>query len=161
MRHRVVTKILKRNAEHRRALTRNLSESLILHEKIETTLVKAKYFKPYVEKLITKAKNIDKKNKLDVFNALKFFKTKLTTEEAIKKLIDEVAPRFVKRAGGYTRIVRIGNRGGDNAMMARIELTESKSKSDKEKLTAKQKSKTVKTTKKVEKTEEKEVEVKE
>lgn len=134
MRHNVKTKTLGRTAAHRRALLRNLADSLILHEKIETTLTKAKYVRPYVEQLVTKAKK-DKG-----FNTVKYLKTKLVSEEAVRKLLEEVSPRFLERMGGYTRVVKTRNRDGDNSVMARIEFTEKKKK---EASTAKSKAKKV------------------
>ena len=126
MRHRVKKKVLNTTPAHRKAIVKGLSEQLIKHEKIETTLAKAKYFQPYVENLITRAKKVDKGDKISQFNSVKHFRTKLLAEEAIKKLVEEIGPRFVKRNGGYTKVVRIGNRDGDNALMARIELVETK-----------------------------------
>lgn len=118
MRHRVSGKKFGRDAAHRRALLRNLSDSLILHESVNTTLAKARYVRPYVERLVTKAKrgvgyaNINRVS------------SDLTTKKAARKLFEEIAPRFKDRAGGYTRIVKIGNRDGDSAPMARIEFVE-------------------------------------
>lgn len=124
MRHRVKGKKLGRSPAHRKALLRNMSDSLVIHEKIETTLAKAKYLRPYFEKLLTKAKNVsDSDDKIAKYNVIKYLRGQLTTKTAIKKLMDEVAPRFKNVKGGYTRIVRTGERKGDNADMARIELT--------------------------------------
>lgn len=133
MLHRVRTKTLNRTAAHRKALLKNLSDALIQHERVETTLTKAKYFKPYVEKLITKAKKVDKENKIQTFNTVKYLKARLNSEESVKKLIDDLGPRFKERNGGYTKLFRIGNRGGDNSMMARIELVETAKKKTEEK----------------------------
>ncbi len=116
MKHRVVRNILGRDSEHRVSLLRNLATSLITHGKIETTLAKAKFVKPYVEKLITKAKAGS------TFNNVKYLKTKLTTDEAIRLILEKVAPSFAERNGGYTRIVRTRLRVGDNSIMSRIEL---------------------------------------
>lgn len=116
MRHRVVGRKLGTDREHRISMLRNLSDSLILHGQIVTTLAKAKYLRPYVEKLITKAKS-DKS-----FTSIKRVGTKLSTSTATRKLFEEVAPLFEQRPGGYTRIVRVGYRDGDKAEMARIEL---------------------------------------
>ena len=124
MRHRKKGKRLGRDAAHRKALLRNLSDSLVVAEKIETTLAKAKYLRPYFEKLVTKAKKgTESGDKLTKFNAIKYLNGKLTTKEAVKKLLEDVAPRFKNTIGGYTRIIRIGERKGDNAQLARIELT--------------------------------------
>lgn len=114
MRHNVSGKKLSRSSAHRKALLRNLSTSLVKYGSIETTLAKAKYVRPYVEKLVTKAKAGDT-------NAVRRAKKDLFTEEMVRKLVKEVAPKFLKRNGGYTRIRRLGKRDGDNAQMARIE----------------------------------------
>lgn len=116
MKHRVVRNILGRDADHRKSLLKNLATSLVTFGKIETTLAKAKFVKPYVEKLITKAKNGKS------FNNVKYLKTKLTTDEAVRNILEKVAPALADRKGGYTRIVRIGLRAGDNATMSRIEI---------------------------------------
>jgi large subunit ribosomal protein L17 len=118
MRHRVVGKRLGRNCAHRKALLRNLSDALIMHGSIETTLAKAKYLRPYVERLVTKAKSDSS------FSSVRQVNRKLVTKAASKKLFSEIAPRFVKRSGGYTRVVKLGNRVGDNAPMARLEFVE-------------------------------------
>lgn len=111
MKKNVKGKTLGRDAEHRRSLLRNLTVSLIEHGKVETTVAKAKYVRPFAEKLVTKAK----KGKLGLL------KKKLVNEKAIRKLIDEIAKEYKDRPGGYTRIVKLGRRDGDNSMMARIE----------------------------------------
>lgn len=145
MRHRVAKKTLNRTSEHRASLIRNLSEGLITHGKIETTIDKAKFVKPYVEKLVTRAKKAQGAEKIELFNTIKYLRTRLHTEVVIKKLVEEVAPLFKNRDGGYTRIVRTGNRDGDNAVTARVEFVESKKKqtkeSEKSKLVAKTKGK--------------------
>jgi large subunit ribosomal protein L17 len=116
MRHRVIGKKLSRDKDHRQALIKNLSSSIILNGKIETTLTKAKFIRPLVEKLITKAKD-------NSFNTLRILRTKINNEDALRKLITEVAPSFINRNGGYTRILKTGKvRKGDNAEMAVIEL---------------------------------------
>ncbi len=114
--HRVKEKKLGRDAAHRKALIKNLSTSLVMHKKIETTLAKAKYLRPFIEKLITKAKQSQD------FTAVKYAKNKLTTNDAVNALFKEVVPLFEKRQGGYTRIVKLPERVGDNAKMARIEF---------------------------------------
>ncbi len=115
MRHRVAKKKLNRDTDHRKALIRNLSRSLILEGKIETTLAKAKYVQPYVEKLVTKAKKGSDFNNLNNLNA------KLRSNKALDVLVKELAPKYTSRSGGYTRIVKLGFRDGDKAPMARIE----------------------------------------
>ena len=127
MRHRVAKVQLNRDKDHTEALLRNLSTQLILNDKIDTTLAKAKAMRSHVEKIITYAiiKN-RAEDKVTTFNAVKRLKIELATPEAIRKLLEDVAVRFAKTSGGYTRIVKIGQRGGDNAPMARIELTKPK-----------------------------------
>ncbi len=123
MRHRVAKKKMGRPAGHRGSLEKNLAVSLIIHEKMDTTLEKAKFVKPFVEKVITKAKKgFSSPDKIVVFNTVKELRKVIGNEEAIKKLMDNLAGRFEKRAGGYTRIIKTGNRDGDNANTARIEL---------------------------------------
>lgn len=117
MRHRVKTKILSRDSAHRKSLLRNLSTSLVENEKIVTTVSKAKYLRPYFEKLITKAKSGED------FNNVKYMKARLNSNDAVKKILSDLGKRFSNTAGGYTRIIKVGNRAGDNAPMARIELT--------------------------------------
>jgi large subunit ribosomal protein L17 len=116
MRHRVVKVKLNRSRGHRKALLKNMSASLIEHERIETTLPKAKSLRPYVEKLVTRAKVGSD------FNTLRYLRRKLFSEEVIKKLVEEIAPKFKNRKGGYTRIVRVRNRDGDNTVMAVLEF---------------------------------------
>ena len=114
MRHRVGGWKLGRNTEHRRALLRNLVTSLIVEERIETTVPKAKAMKPQVEKMITLGKKGD-------LAARRQAGSYLMTREAVEKLF-EIAPRFGDRSGGYTRIVLTGVRKGDGGQKAFIEL---------------------------------------
>ena len=115
MRHRHGYRKLGRTSAHRKALLMNLSIALIEHGKIETTVEKAKELRSFIEKLITKAKNADSNTPRAVFAVLR-------SKEATKKLINEVAPNYVDRNGGYTRITRTRQRRGDAAEMAFIEL---------------------------------------
>ncbi len=115
MRHRLATKRLGRNTEHRRALLRNLVTSLIMEERIHTTPTKAKAMRPHVEKMITLGKRGD-------FNARRLAASYLMTPESVTRLFNTVAPRFGDRNGGYLRIVRTGFRKGDGAETAFIEL---------------------------------------
>jgi large subunit ribosomal protein L17 len=97
-----------------------------MHEKVETTLAKAKALRPYIEKLVSYAGKATKSgDKIEKFNAVKSLNTKVHTGEATRKLIEDIAARFAGIAGGYTRIVRTGLRVGDRAEMARIEFTKS------------------------------------
>jgi large subunit ribosomal protein L17 len=126
MRHRVVKKILGRDKSQRKALISNLSAQLIENEKINTTLAKAKALRPKFEKLVTKAiKANSSDDKIVKFNTVKNLKKDLRSDSAVRKLMEEIAPKFSKRPGGYTRIVKTGERKGDRAQTARIELVTS------------------------------------
>lgn len=115
MRHKVAGWKLGRNTSHRRALLRNLVTSLILEERIETTVPKAKALRPRVEKMITLGKRGD-------LAARRLAAAYLMTDAAVDKLFDTIAPRFGDRNGGYSRIVRTGWNKGDGAEKAFIEL---------------------------------------
>ena len=116
MRHRVSFRKLSRTHEHRRALLRNLVTSLFLHERIETTLPKAKAIRPQVEHLITIAKKGD-------LAAKRLLMPKLYNKQiVVKKMLQEIAPRYKDRTGGYVRIVKVGFRPGDAAEKAIIEF---------------------------------------
>ena len=117
MRHRSGSRKLNRTSSHRLAMFRNMSVSLIQHEVIKTTVPKAKELRRVVEPLITLAKNPTVANRRLAF-------ARLRDADAVKKLFDDVAPRFSARAGGYTRILKCGFRVGDNAPMAFIELVD-------------------------------------
>jgi len=138
MRHRIAKKTLSRTSAHRKSLIRNLSENIILSEKVETTIDKAKFVRPYIEKLITKAIKAHKQDKIFIFNTVKYLKTKLFTNSAVEKLVNDIAPRYLQRNGGYTKITRTGNRPGDNSMKAKIELIQNENSltkaTDKDKL---------------------------
>ena len=116
MRHAVFGRKLGRDTNSRKALLNNLAGKLIIHGSINTTLAKAKFVKPYVEKMVTDAK----KERL----ALQRVLASHLPKAAFKRLSEEIAPGFKKRAGGYTRIVKLAVRRGDSAPMARIELVE-------------------------------------
>ena len=115
MRHRNAGYKLGRNTSHRRALLRNLVTSIVLEDRVETTIAKAKAARPHVEKLITLGKKGDLHARRQ---ALAF----LQTREAVTRLFDTVAPRYGDRNGGYLRIVRTGFQRGDGAEKAFIEL---------------------------------------
>ena len=100
---------------HQKAILSNLAQSLIWDEQITTTVTKAKVLRPYVEKIITKARRGD-------LHARRLVLKDINDLEVVTKLFDEVAPRYKRRPGGYTRIVKIGPRRGDNTEMAVIEL---------------------------------------
>ena len=117
MRHRKAGRALRRTSEQKLALMRNLATSLIEQGAIETTEAKAKELRPFVEKLITKARN-------GTLHARRPAGRHVQKREAADKLFQEIGPRYAKRQGGYTRILKTGHRKGDGADMARIELVE-------------------------------------
>ena len=117
MRHKLSHRKLNRTSSHRKAMFANMSSALIKHEQIRTTLAKAKELRPIVEKLIT----LGKKGSLHARrNAI----SRLAPDAYIDKLFGEVAKRYESRNGGYTRIIKDGNRYGDSAPMAYIELVD-------------------------------------
>jgi large subunit ribosomal protein L17 len=111
-------------SEHRTALLRNQAEALLAHEKIETTVPKAKELRPFVERLITIAKRGVRANdpKGVSLSARRLVMRDVLNETVVTKLFDELAPRFMERPGGYTRILKLGHRRGDAAEVAQIEL---------------------------------------
>jgi large subunit ribosomal protein L17 len=116
MRHQKNRHKLGRDAAHRKALLANLSKELIEHERIETTVAKAKAVKPEVEKLITLARRGDLHARRQALSALGQDKF------AVYKLFEEIAPRYTERPGGYTRILKLGPRKSDATEMALLEL---------------------------------------
>lgn len=121
MRHRVSGKKLRRNTAHRRALLRNLVTSLLDKERVRTTVVKAKEARPLAEKMLTLAK-------IDTLHARRLALRFIFKKEVVRKLFEELGPRFNERPGGYTRIVKLGARSGDGAEMAMLELIGSEMK---------------------------------
>lgn len=117
MRHGNTVNKLSRTASHRSAMISNMATSLILHKRITTTLAKAKALRRYVEPIITKAKDDSTHSRRMVFSVLQ-------NKEAIKELFGTVASKVGNRAGGYTRIMKLMNRKGDNAEMGIIELVD-------------------------------------
>ncbi|MBN1484946.1 MAG: 50S ribosomal protein L17 [Chloroflexia bacterium] len=115
MRHRKSGRKLNRNSGQRRALYRSLMASLLWHGKIVTTEAKAKALRPHVERMITLAKE-------DTAHRRSLAMAKLPNDRVVERLFTEVAPEYQDRPGGYTRIIRIGPRQGDAAMMVQIEL---------------------------------------
>ena len=115
MRHRVKGRRLKRTSEQKTALMRSLAQALIERGAIETTEARAKELRPFVEKLITKAKS-------GTLHDRRLTGRHVQKREINDKLFTEVGPKFATRAGGYTRILKVGHRKGDGAEMARIEL---------------------------------------
>ncbi|MDP4198555.1 MAG: 50S ribosomal protein L17 [Bacteroidota bacterium] len=128
MRHGVKGRKLKRTSSHRAALLSGLATSLLLHKKIRTTEAKAKEMRRYVEPIITRAKraialNADSSAPARI-HARREIGRVIHDEAAIKALFTEVAPKVAERAGGYTRVIKLGYRHGDNAEMAMLELVD-------------------------------------
>jgi large subunit ribosomal protein L17 len=117
MRHRVKGRKLGRTASHRKATLIALTTALLKHKRIKTTLAKAKETRGFVEKLITKARKGDLHSQKQVINVLK-------DKEVVKELFAEIVPKVGERPGGYTRVIKLGNRFGDAASMAVIELVD-------------------------------------
>lgn len=117
MRHRLFGKRLDRDRDQRKALFRNLITSLILHEQVETTEAKAKAVKGLVDKVITKGKT-------GSLHAQRILARILTNRGAIEKVIKVLVPRFQQRTSGFTRIIRLGRRKGDNASLVKMELVD-------------------------------------
>ena len=117
MRHGKTFNHLGRTSSHRKSMLSNMASSLILHKKITTTLAKAKALRVYVEPLITKAKADNTHSRRTVFSYLK-------DKESVKELFGNVAEKIADRPGGYTRILKLMNRKGDNAEMAIMELVD-------------------------------------
>ena len=130
MRHRRAGFKLGRNPAHRRATLRNLVTNLITHERIHTTVLRAKAARPIAEQMIT----LGKKDSLHARRQVAAF---LQTPEATQKLFTDLAPRFSERAGGYTRIIRAGWRIGDGAELAILELLGAKLKKKEKRTTRK------------------------
>jgi large subunit ribosomal protein L17 len=138
MRHRVVGKKLSRSRSHRKALFRNLISALILHGEIKTTESKAKAVQRLFDRLVTKGKG-------GTLHTRRVVAAFLNDRKAVNKLVDEIVPKFKTRQGGFTRVIRLGKRQGDDAMMAKLELVVKPE--PKEKPKRKKKTKVVKKTK--------------
>ena len=117
MRHGLKLRKLNRTSSHRLAMLRNMMNSLIEHEAIKTTVPKAKELRKVIEPMITLAKKDTVPNKRLAFNRLR-------NRDSVTKLFSDLGPRFATRPGGYTRILKMGFRDGDNAPMALIELVD-------------------------------------
>ncbi|OGV88630.1 50S ribosomal protein L17 [Microgenomates group bacterium RBG_19FT_COMBO_39_10] len=129
MKHRVTKKKLSRKRSHRRALFKNLLSALILHGEIKTTESKAKAVRRLFDRLVTKGK----KNTLHTRRTIEAF---LNNRKVVNKLVDNITPQFKDRSSGFTRIIRLGQRRGDDATMVKLELVakpKSEEKSGKEK----------------------------
>jgi len=140
MRHGVHKKKLGRTSSHRAALLNSLATSLLKHKRIRTTLSKAKEARSFVEALITKARKNDLHSRRQIMSVI-------NDKEVVKELFNEIIPKIGDRPGGYTRVVKLGNRIGDAASMAIIELVDyndvinAKAEEHKEKKEAKAKAK--------------------
>ena len=117
MRHGKKGRKLSRTASHRKATLRNMATSLFRHGRIETTTAKAKELRPFAERLITLARRGD-------LHARRLAAQKIQDRTVLGNLFDEIAPRYAERPGGYTRILKLGNRKGDAAEMSLIELVD-------------------------------------
>ena len=117
MRHGLKLRKLNRTSSHRQAMLRNMMNSLIAHEAIKTTLPKAKELRKVIEPMITLAKKDTVANKRLAFDRLR-------DRDSVMKLFNDLGPRFANRPGGYTRILKMGFRVGDNAPMAYVELVD-------------------------------------
>tara|TARA_Y100000590_G_scaffold466893_1_gene643787 strand:- start:1298 stop:1774 length:477 start_codon:yes stop_codon:yes gene_type:complete len=117
MRHRLGYRKLNKTTEHRKALFKNMLNSLIKYEQITTTLPKAKELKPKIDKVITLGKKNDLQSKKSLF-------AKLQSKSSVQKLLNQLSQRYEKRKGGYSRVIRAGFRYGDDAPMAIVELVD-------------------------------------
>jgi len=117
MRHRKSGRQLNRNSSHRKAMFKNMANSLIDHEVIKTTLPKAKELRRFIEPLITASKNDSVAKRRLVFSRLR-------DKDSVSKLFNDLAPRYQSRPGGYLRILKCGFRTGDTAPMAYVELVD-------------------------------------
>lgn len=125
MRHRVKGKKLRRSVSHRKATIKALTTSLFRYKRIKTTVAKAKETRVFAERLITKAK-------VDNFNNRRYVGRYIKEKDAVLELFNEIGPKVVERNGGYTRVVKLGNRLGDSAELAILELVDFGEVSDKE-----------------------------
>ncbi len=124
MRHHIKGYRLNRSVGHRTSMRKTMIKQLFEHERIQTTLAKAKSIQPDAEKLITLAKNAQKADEAVKINARRQVAGELgnASGEIVMKLFDDIAPRFTSRKGGYTRLLKLGPRQGDNAEMVVLEL---------------------------------------
>lgn len=124
MRHKKAGYKLGRSKDERRALRRNLIKQLFEHERIRTTRTKAEAVRGQAERLITLAKNGNAAGEIKMVNARRLAAARLSDPIAVKKLFEDIAPRFENRNGGYTRLIKLGPRHGDAAEMVLLELVE-------------------------------------
>ena len=124
MRHQIAGYRLGRSSGARLALRRNLIKQFFTHERITTTRAKAAAIRGDAERLITIARNSAQKSDAEKVNARRLVVSKLGDNQVIKRLFDEIAPRYTNRNGGYTRVLKLGPRMGDSAEMVILELVE-------------------------------------
>ena len=124
MRHQVAGKRLSRSKGHRIALRKNLMKDLFRHERIKTTKAKAAAVRGGAEKVLTLAKQGNEAGEAKAIHARRLAAARLNDNEIVMKLFDDIAPRYVDRPGGYTRVVKLGQRLGDSAEMVILELVE-------------------------------------
>jgi large subunit ribosomal protein L17 len=124
MRHKVAGYRLGRTKDQRLGLRRTMVNQLLTHERIQTTRAKAMFIRGETEKLITLARKSGKGTDTDKVNARRMASSRIGNATTVKKLFDEIAPRFENRNGGYTRILKLGPRLGDSSDMVLIELVE-------------------------------------
>ena len=124
MRHQIAGYRLGRSTGARLALRRNLIKQFFTHERITTTRAKAAAIRGEAEKLITIARNSAQKSDAEKVNARRLVASKLGDNQILKRLFDEIAPRYANRNGGYTRVMKLGPRMGDSAEMVILELVE-------------------------------------
>lgn len=124
MRHGVAGYKLNRSKDHRRAMRRTMINQLFEHERIRTTRAKAMAIRGEAERLITLARNSGEGTEIDKVNARRQAAARMSNPEIVRKLFDDIAPRFANRNGGYTRVLKLGPRQGDAAEMVLLELVE-------------------------------------
>lgn len=124
MRHKVAGYRLNRSAGHRTALRKNLTKQLFQHERIRTTRAKAEAIRGQAERLITLAKRGNAAGDEQMVHARRLAAARLGDAKIVQKLFDDIAPRYAKRPGGYTRLLKLGLRKGDAAEMVLLELVE-------------------------------------
>jgi len=124
MRHKIAGYRLSRSKDQRIGLRRTLINQFFAHERMQTTRAKAMAIRGEAEKMITIARNSAKGTDLDKVNARRLVASRLGNADVVKKLFDDIAPRFANRPGGYTRVFKLGPRMGDSAEMVQIELVE-------------------------------------
>lgn len=124
MRHKIVGKRLSRSKDQRRALRKTMVNQLFTHERIRTTHAKAMAIRGQAERLITLAKRGNAAGDEKMVHARRLAAARMDNPEMVKKLFDDIAPRYENRAGGYTRVLKLGPRYGDSAEMVILELIE-------------------------------------